>query len=99
VHAANLGLSAQAYRKVGGFSPLACSEDQALVDALVAADVSIAWSSLPRVFTSARYDARARGGFGDYLLNIVQCLGQATAEYPTNSIACRPGVNDDYDTQ
>lgn len=74
VHGANLGLSACAYRKAGGFQPLSCHEDQALVDALVSAKVEIAWSNLPRVFTSARLDPRAHGGFGDYLVKIVKQL-------------------------
>src|SRR5690606_39684918 len=34
VHGANLGVSAAAYRAVGGFPPLAAHEDQALVAAL-----------------------------------------------------------------
>lgn len=68
VHGANLGVSSEAYRRAGGFLALACSEDVALVDALEACGASIAWSALPRVNTSARIDARARGGFGDTLL-------------------------------
>lgn len=80
VHGANLGLSARAYQIAGGFKPLACSEDQALVDALVNAGVSIAWSNLPRVFTSARTDPRAVGGFGSYLLNIVKRCREADSE-------------------
>jgi glycosyltransferase involved in cell wall biosynthesis len=67
VHGANLGVSAAAYRRAGGFPPLACSEDVALVDLLVAAGVRIAWSAAPRVVTSARRDSRVRGGFGDTL--------------------------------
>jgi glycosyltransferase involved in cell wall biosynthesis len=67
IHGANIGVSARAYRRAGGFPPLACSEDVALVDLLVAAGVRIAWSAAPRVVTSARTDARVRGGFGDTL--------------------------------
>ena len=68
VHGANLGVSADAYRRAGGFPALACGEDVALVDALIACGAHIAWSALPRVSTSARIEARARGGFGDTLL-------------------------------
>ncbi|MGI4812923.1 MAG: glycosyltransferase [Janthinobacterium lividum] len=68
IHGANLGVSAQAYRLVGGFSGLACGEDVALVEALMAAGANVAWSALPRVATSARPQARVRGGFGDTLL-------------------------------
>ena len=68
IHGANLGVSAQAYRCAGGFAPLACSEDVALVAALEHCGASFAWSAAPRVSTSARRDARARGGFGDTLI-------------------------------
>jgi glycosyltransferase involved in cell wall biosynthesis len=71
VHGANLGVSTEAYRRVGGFRHLACSEDVALVDALVASGASVAWSAKPRVTTSARKDARAVGGFADALLHAV----------------------------
>ncbi|CAN5360683.1 glycosyltransferase [soil metagenome] len=71
IHGANLGVSAEAYQRAGGFPPLACSEDVALVEALVACGATIAWSAAPRVTTSARIDARARGGFGDALLAAV----------------------------
>uniref|UniRef100_UPI000D364F4F glycosyltransferase n=1 Tax=unclassified Variovorax TaxID=663243 RepID=UPI000D364F4F len=71
VHGANLGVSAAAYRRVGGFRHIACSEDVALVNALVDAGCNVAWSSQPRVVTSARTDARAQGGFAGALLNAV----------------------------
>lgn len=67
IHGANLGVSADAYRRAGGFPPLTCSEDVALVDRLIAIGARIAWSAAPRVITSARAAARARGGFGDTL--------------------------------
>jgi glycosyltransferase involved in cell wall biosynthesis len=71
IHGANLGVSAEAYRRAGGFAPLACHEDVALVAALERTGASFAWSAAPRVATSARTDARARGGFGDTLLAVV----------------------------
>lgn len=74
VHGANLGVATKAYCRVGGFAPLACSEDAALVRALAASGARIAWSAGPRVTTSARTDARARGGFGDTLLAMVASL-------------------------
>ena len=67
IHGANLGVSAQAYARVGGFASLSCSEDVALVKALMRSGAAIAWSAAPRVVTSARTDPRARGGFGDTL--------------------------------
>lgn len=77
IHGANLGVSAQAYRNAGGFPPLACSEDVALVHALEACGALIAWSAAPRVVTSARKDFRAAGGFGATLLNVFPEAGLA----------------------
>lgn len=70
IHGANLGVCALAYQRAGGFPPMACSEDVALVEALQRSGATIAWSAAPRVVTSARKDARARGGFGDTLLGM-----------------------------
>lgn len=70
IHGANLGVQAEAYRRAGGFRPLACSEDVALVHDLEAGGARIAWSITPRVHTSARMQARARGGFADHLLGL-----------------------------
>ncbi|MEX3950903.1 glycosyltransferase family 2 protein [Paraburkholderia sp. EG287B] len=67
IHGANLGVAAHAYLRAGGFPPLACREDVALVDLLIATGATLAWSAAPRVVTSGRRDARARGGFGDTL--------------------------------
>jgi len=71
VHGANLGVSAAAYRRAGGFRHLACSEDVAFVDALIASGAHVARSAKPRVVTSARRDARAPGGFADALIHAV----------------------------
>ena len=70
IHGANLGVSAAAYSRAGGFLPMRCGEDVALVNALTASGANISWSARPRVVTSARKDARARGGFGDTLIAI-----------------------------
>ena len=67
IHGANLGVSAQAYVRAGGFPGLAAHEDVALIRALQLTGADIAWSARPRVRTSSRRDPRARGGFGDYL--------------------------------
>nr|WP_198981213.1 glycosyltransferase family A protein [Herbaspirillum sp. ASV7] len=67
IHGANFGISAAAYLRCGGFKPLACHEDVALVRALQAMGASIAWSATPRVSTSARLASKTRGGFGDTL--------------------------------
>lgn len=68
IHGANLGVSARAYRAVGGFAPLALHEDVALVAALERAGYRIAWSCRPRVTTSSRLDNRVAGGFAGHLL-------------------------------
>lgn len=70
IHGANLGVAAQAYRRVGGFQPLVSSEDVALVEALRVKGASIAWSAAPRVVTSARRRYRAPGGFGETLTRV-----------------------------
>ncbi|QRX84080.1 glycosyltransferase family 2 protein [Glaciimonas sp. PAMC28666] len=77
IHGANLGVSAELYIKAGGFSPLACHEDVALVAALEKIGARFAWSAAPRVITSARIKARAIGGFADTLLGVV--AGRRTA--------------------
>lgn len=79
IHGANLGVCAAAYRRAGGFSALACSEDVALVAALERCGARLAWSAAPRVTTSARTDARARGGFGDTLLHYAACARLAAS--------------------
>jgi glycosyltransferase involved in cell wall biosynthesis len=71
IHGANLGVSAQAYVAAGGFAAVPCHEDVLLVKALEDTGARFAWSAQPRVYTSARTDARARGGFGDTLLTML----------------------------
>ena len=64
IHGANLGVSADAYRRAGGFHPMAISDDVALVRALQASGATIAWSAAPRVSTSAQRLFSAPVGFG-----------------------------------
>jgi glycosyltransferase involved in cell wall biosynthesis len=89
IHGANLGVSAAAYRGVGGFRALASSEDVALVDALRESGASIAWSAAPRVVTSARRCYRAPEGFGATLQRVALAQGQAlvAALLPTAGVA------------
>jgi glycosyltransferase involved in cell wall biosynthesis len=70
IHGANLGVSAHAYVRAGGFPPLESSEDVALVEALIACGACIEWSAAPRVVTSARTDFRAKKGFGATLAEV-----------------------------
>jgi glycosyltransferase involved in cell wall biosynthesis len=86
VHGANLGVSAHAYLRAGGFAPLACSEDVALVEQLQATGARIAWSAAPRVVTSARHASRARGGFGDTLCAWAVALTLESAQRRTPAL-------------
>lgn len=89
IHGANMGVSAAAYLRAGGFEPLACSEDVALVAALQRTGARFAWSAAPRVTTSARRDAKARGGFGDTLLRYAESARATLAASPIGSAATR----------
>ncbi len=68
VHGANLGVRASAYVDVGGFPPLACSEDHALWHALRSGGHPVVATRRIWVATSARRQSRAAGGFADTLL-------------------------------
>lgn len=70
IHGANLGVSADAYRRAGGFHPMAISDDVALVRALQATGATIAWSAAPRVLTSAQRLFSAPAGFGETMQRI-----------------------------
>jgi hypothetical protein len=80
IYGANLGVSAAWYRRVGGFSPLACHEDVALVRALAGAGARIVRHARPVVWTSARRKARAPLGFSHYLHQVERQLGLAAAQ-------------------
>ncbi|MDU8361920.1 MULTISPECIES: glycosyltransferase [Pseudomonas] len=75
VHGANMGISAAAYRLAGGFPPLACHEDVQLIRQLELNGARIAWSCRPRVTTSTRLEARAAGGFADFLRSLTATTG------------------------
>lgn len=70
IHGANLGVSARAYRRARGFPPHRSHEDVALVQALQRVGATIAWSSAPRVVTSARLQFKAPEGFGATLARL-----------------------------
>jgi glycosyltransferase involved in cell wall biosynthesis len=67
IHGANMGFSARAYWRVGGFSTLASGEDVDLVERFVAAGYCIRQDTELSVITSARAEARAPHGFAHYL--------------------------------
>lgn len=84
IHGANLGISADAYRRAGGFAMLTSSEDVAMVEALERAGATIAWSAAPRVVTSARVEHRAPKGFGATLIAAAERLRSLAITEPTD---------------
>lgn len=67
IHGANMGFSARAYWRVGGFRNLACGEDVDLVERFEAAGYGIHRDTELSVITSARTQARAPQGFAHHL--------------------------------
>lgn len=67
VHGANLGVRADAYRRVGGMPAVPLSEDAQFIAALEAAGRRVFRAGDLPVVTSARRQARANGGFAGYL--------------------------------
>lgn len=72
IHGANLGVRADAYVAVGGWSALAEGEDRQLWAALQAARYSVASPRSLVVTTSGRALSRVRGGFADSLNVLVE---------------------------
>ncbi|MEW1928497.1 glycosyltransferase [Streptomyces sp. NPDC088360] len=70
VHGANLGVSAAAYLRVGGFAPLPTGEDRDLAVRLSAAGLRVARTDQHPVHTSARLAGRAPGGLADLLASL-----------------------------
>lgn len=67
IHGANMGFSARAYWRVGGFRSLSSGEDVDLVERFEAAGYGIHRDTELSVITSARTQARAPQGFADHL--------------------------------
>jgi len=67
IHGANMGFSARAYWRVGGFRPLASGEDVDLVERFETAGYFVHRDTELSVITSARTQARAPHGFAHYL--------------------------------
>jgi glycosyltransferase involved in cell wall biosynthesis len=67
IHGANMGFSARAYWRVGGFRALPCGEDVDLVERFEAAGYRMHRDTELSVVTSARTRARAPHGFAHYL--------------------------------
>lgn len=69
IHGANMGVRADAYLAVGGFPPVATSEDVALWSALRLRRYPLVTTTSNPVVTSARLEARAPDGFAAFLRN------------------------------
>ena len=67
IHGANLGLTAAAYRRAGGYLPLPEHEDTDLVRRLRASGANVVSSDAARVETSGRHVGRTPGGYARYL--------------------------------
>ena len=72
IHGANMGFSADAYWRVGGFAALVSGEDVDLVQRFEAAGCRITWYDELSVTTSDRRNGRAPGGFADHLAEVSQ---------------------------
>ena len=71
VHGANMGFSAEAYHRAGGFAPLASHEDADLAGRLKAAGTAWTATDRMRVVTSGRRDGRAPEGFSRFLRQLL----------------------------
>ncbi len=71
VHGANLGISAAALDRLGGWAPLSAGEDVDVVARAMAAGMRICRTGAIPVHTSARADGRAAHGFSSYLRTLV----------------------------
>ena len=74
VHGANLGVSSDAYLRVGGFAPLPTGEDRDLAARLCAAGYRVARTDQHAVHTAARLRGRAPGGLADLLASLHPAL-------------------------
>jgi glycosyltransferase involved in cell wall biosynthesis len=67
IHGANMGFGSEAYWRVGGFASRASGEDVDLVERFQAQGYRVYWDESLWVTTSDRRNARAPGGFAEYL--------------------------------
>lgn len=70
IHGANMGFSAEAYWRVGGFAALASGEDVDLVERFQAAGCHVYRDESLWVTTSDRRTGRAPGGFAEHLAEV-----------------------------
>lgn len=70
IHAANMGVRADAFRAAGGFPNVECSEDEAVVEALRAHGARVEATDRIRAITSGRLRGRAVLGFAHHLRHL-----------------------------
>jgi hypothetical protein len=87
IHGANLGIRADTYLAVGGFSDVTGDEDVQLIRRGQAKGVAVTWALDIPVCTSARHVGRAPNGFAGYLRELA---GQVRGDVD----AARPGACD-----
>lgn len=90
VHGANLGISADAYRRGGGFRELPEHEDTDLVERLRDAGAVVVASDRFEVETSGRHVGRTPGGYARYLRD--DLLRAAAPVKPVTVAGSRSGV-------
>ncbi|MFD6289407.1 glycosyltransferase [Streptomyces sp. NPDC060205] len=96
VHGANLGVSAAAYLRVGGFAPLPTGEDRDLAARLVSTGHRVARTDRHPVHTAARLRGRAPGGLADLLASLCPTAEPNAAPIGADEAGvdcvCAPGV-------
>jgi len=80
IHGANMGFRADAYWRMGGFSPLETGEDVELVERFEAAGMRIHRDARLSVATSDRRVGRAPGGFADHLRKVAGSVRKRKAD-------------------
>ncbi|MEE4023941.1 glycosyltransferase [Gordonia sp. PKS22-38] len=91
VHGANLGMRADVYRRVGGFSARTGDEDVDIVRRLLSSGARVCRSPRSPVATSTRRDGRTDAGFAHYLrrLEILAGTPADPRKIPENSEVSR----------
>ncbi|MCT1724257.1 glycosyltransferase family 2 protein [Kocuria marina] len=87
IHAANMGVRASFYEHTGGFPPLACSEDEALLAALHQVGARVEATDRIRAVTSGRLEGRAELGFAHHLRTLSLPREESEWRAPASPIA------------
>ncbi len=79
---ANLGVRTDVYRTLGGFRPIACGEDKALVDTARLQGFKVRQARDMRVITSSRLEGRIEGGLASALAFMAVERTEPVVEHP-----------------